>query len=126
MCSKPKRNIKMSSSVTWAYRKKVCHSFFAPKCEFTISHINIKIILVYLNCNYKHTSLIFHYYPKSTLIFRSCLFLRITCDILFSRRQLLVSHGCVSKILTRFYETGSIRPGSIGGNKQKVGCQHPT
>jgi len=28
--------------------------------------------------------------------------------------------GCVSKILTRFYETGSIRPGSIGGSKTKV------
>jgi hypothetical protein len=40
------------------------------------------------------------------------------CDI---SRQLLVSHGCVSKILTRFYETGSIRPGSIGGSKTKVG-----
>lgn len=38
------------------------------------------------------------------------------CDI---SRQLLVSHGCVSKILTRFYETGSIRPGSIG-TKPKV------
>jgi hypothetical protein len=34
------------------------------------------------------------------------------CDI---SRKLLVSHGCVSKILTRFYETGSIRPGSIHG-----------
>lgn len=32
------------------------------------------------------------------------------CDI---SRSLLVSHGCVSKILTRFYQTGSIRPGSI-------------
>jgi len=32
----------------------------------------------------------------------------------------LVSHGCVSKILGRFYETGSIRPGSIGGSKPKV------
>lgn len=41
------------------------------------------------------------------------------CDI---SRQLLVSHGCVSKILTRFYETGSIRPGSIGGSKTKVKC----
>ncbi|XP_046414516.1 paired box pox-neuro protein isoform X1 [Neodiprion virginianus] len=39
------------------------------------------------------------------------------CDI---SRQLLVSHGCVSKILTRFYETGSIRPGSIGGSKTKT------
>lgn len=28
--------------------------------------------------------------------------------------------GCVSKILTRYYETGSIRPGSIGGSKTKV------
>ncbi|XP_012054962.1 PREDICTED: uncharacterized protein LOC105618033 [Atta cephalotes] len=41
------------------------------------------------------------------------------CDI---SRQLLVSHGCVSKILTRFYETGSIRPGSIGGSKTKILC----
>ena len=32
------------------------------------------------------------------------------CDI---SRRLLVSHGCVSKILTRFYETGSIKPGSV-------------
>uniref|UniRef100_T1IJM1 Paired domain-containing protein n=1 Tax=Strigamia maritima TaxID=126957 RepID=T1IJM1_STRMM len=39
------------------------------------------------------------------------------CDI---SRQLLVSHGCVSKILTRFYETGSIKPGAIGGSKPKV------
>ncbi|KAH9362601.1 hypothetical protein HPB48_015485 [Haemaphysalis longicornis] len=33
------------------------------------------------------------------------------CDI---SRQLLVSHGCVSKILARFTETGSILPGAIG------------
>lgn len=33
----------------------------------------------------------------------------------------LIKTGCVSKILTRFYETGSIRPGSIGGSKTKVG-----
>ena len=45
------------------------------------------------------------------------------CDI---SRQLLVSHGCVSKILTRFYETGSIRPGSVAvNNKHKVG-RHAT
>jgi len=39
------------------------------------------------------------------------------CDI---ARQLRVSHGCVSKILARFYETGSIKPGVIGGSKPKV------
>ena len=43
------------------------------------------------------------------------------CDI---SRQLLVSHGCVSKILTRFYETGSVKPGSIGGTKPKVNTKH--
>jgi hypothetical protein len=39
------------------------------------------------------------------------------CDI---SRKLLVSHGCVSKILTRFYETGSIKPGSINPKNSKV------
>jgi len=35
-------------------------------------------------------------------------------------RQLRVSHGCVSKILNRYQETGSIKPGVVGGSKPKI------
>ncbi|VDM49177.1 unnamed protein product [Toxocara canis] len=39
------------------------------------------------------------------------------CDI---SRQLRISHGCVSKILNRYSESGTIMPGAIGGSKPRV------
>ena len=38
------------------------------------------------------------------------------CDI---SRQLRVSHGCVSKILCRYQETGSVEPGAAPANKPR-------
>ena len=40
-----------------------------------------------------------------------------SCEI---SSRLMVSHGTISKILGRFYDSGTVRPGSIGGSKPKV------
>ncbi|OZC10719.1 paired box' domain protein [Onchocerca flexuosa] len=39
------------------------------------------------------------------------------CDI---SRRLKISHGCISKILSRYTEYGTIMPGTVGGSKPRV------
>jgi len=39
-------------------------------------------------------------------------------------RALCVSHGCVSKILQRYQDTGSIRPGSVGTKRPSSVDRH--
>ncbi|KAJ0069214.1 hypothetical protein NL108_003150 [Boleophthalmus pectinirostris] len=52
---------------------------------------------------------------------RPCDISRILQVFMFKQTLLIqVSNGCVSKILGRYYETGSIRPRAIGGSKPRV------
>ncbi|EJD75399.1 hypothetical protein LOAG_17445 [Loa loa] len=39
------------------------------------------------------------------------------CDI---SRRLKISHGCISKILSRYAEYGTVMPGTVGGSKPRV------